>query len=78
MSGRLFGAGVGRVHPARAKLIDTIARKNDAEFHWNKDGSQYWFSTDIVEPAAVKRTRDDIVAELDAAGLWPIVPESGR
>lgn len=73
-----FGAGVGRVPVARAKLINAIARRNDAQFHCLGNGRQYWFSTDIVFPPAIRRTYEDIVAELKTAGLWPIVPGGDR
>lgn len=72
MSEYMFGVGRGKVSAAKAKKVNTIAKKHDARFiaaNIPGDGFKYWFSGPNLGAPFDKAMADAVYADLDTAGI---------
>lgn len=74
MSAYHFGCGRGRISARKAKQIDQIAKRHEARFFAvdMPEGPRYWFSKPNEGAPWDQRLARSVVADLEAAGLWPI------
>ncbi len=76
MSEYMFGSGRGDVPAAKARKIDRIAQKHGAGFvnpTLPGDGPTAWFATRTRGEPFNGETARAVMADLEAAGLLPIV-----